>query len=522
MQTQFQYITDLAKQYQTYSEQPEFLFTAINNLSKNVVEEIYKEYGDPDRDFKPVNLLRAEIARRLLLGESATKALVDEIKEKIRAKNTLFFSHYKDAFLKQLAEAEYESFKRDLFANWQNPWSVFHVFFYRSIVKETTQNYLEQITRDLLNQLDLKDYTCHQVDFQGANNFGSDWAWVALYPITKYSHKDSYQFFVRLSATPEAGRVAGHSLKEPKQNQLKRVGSYIEVISYFQELKPEIIKLNKESRNYFKFAPGSQASEWNRFHSEGIAAINCSLNPGDVSNYKSKEEINEAVGLAADNQSNQTWNLWLFRSANIGDVVFVSKGVNVCLGIGIIESDYYYDENADGFNHRRKIKWLTDKIYQYKADTLKTYKTLFRPDTFSPTKVWAFLLSEYARIYPELVPIFVENDLLIVEDESEISETVDKNTEFKGPKFLRFINPLLKALNKAGCEGKPSDITKIVANEFNFTKQELEEKSKTGVPIIYNQVAWARNYLKEAEYISNEKRGENQTGSMEEKLSAQV
>jgi hypothetical protein len=33
-------------------------------LPKNIVEEIYKEYGDPDRDFKPVNLLRAEIARR--------------------------------------------------------------------------------------------------------------------------------------------------------------------------------------------------------------------------------------------------------------------------------------------------------------------------------------------------------------------------------------------------------------------------------------------------------------------------
>lgn len=54
MQTQFQYITDLAKQYRGYTENPISLYSAINSLPKNIVEEIYKEYGDPDRDFKPV------------------------------------------------------------------------------------------------------------------------------------------------------------------------------------------------------------------------------------------------------------------------------------------------------------------------------------------------------------------------------------------------------------------------------------------------------------------------------------
>lgn len=69
---------------------------------------------------------------------------------------------------------------------------------------------------------------------------------------------------------------------------------------------------------------------------------------------------------------------------------------------------------------------------------------------------------------------------------------------------MRFFNPLLKVLNRVG-DGKPSYITRLVLEEFGFTNSELEEKSKTGVPIIYNQVAWARNYLKEGGYISNEK-----------------
>jgi 5-methylcytosine-specific restriction protein B len=502
METQFQYIVDLAKQYNRYSEKTNDLFTAINSLPKNVVEEIYKEYGDPDRSFKPVNLLRAEISRKLLQGEAISEALVVEIKDKIRTKDVDYFNHYKEGFLKQLQD--YVLFKRDLFTNWQKPWSIFHGYFYRGLIKETVQNYLEQIAKDLLHQLNLNDYTFHTVDFYGANNFGCDFCWIALYPITKESHKESYQFFIRLGASPEAGQIAGWSIKEPKPNQLLKVTSYEKAVEILKDNKLEIIKLNKESRNYFKFAPGSQASEWNRFYDERIAAINFSgFNIGDISIYKSREEINEAAGLPIDSQSNQTWNLWLFKTANIGDVVFATKGVNTCLGIGIIEGNYSYEDIWDDYNHRRKINWITDKVYQYKSKTLKNYKNLFRPDTFSPTVVYEFILNEYVRLYPELESVFTENDLLF---ETSDLETFDTENQKQGPKFLRFFNPLLKVLNKIG-DGKPSNITKLVLEEFNFTKEELEEKSKKGVPLIYNQVAWARNYLKDGGLISNEKRG---------------
>jgi 5-methylcytosine-specific restriction protein B len=503
MQTQFQYIIDLAKRYNGYSEKPNTLYEAINNLPKTVVEDIFKEYGDPDRDFKPVNLLRAEIARRLLQDQVINEALVNEIKTKIRTKDVEYFNHYKESFLKQLQD--YELFKRDLFANWQNPWSIFHSFFYRGKIKETVLNYLEQIAKDLLTKLDLKDYIIHTVDFQGASNFGSTLSWLALYPITKDSHKDSYQFFILFSSKPEAGQNAGWSIKEPKPNNLKPIESYNEALNILQAIKPAVIKLNKESRNYFKFAPGSQASEWQRFYNESLIAIDFDF--GDLTKFNSREELNLKIGLAEDGISNETWNLWLFKTANIGDVVFATKGVNTCLGIGVIEGNYYFDVNGGGYNHKRIVKWITDKVYQYKTDTLKNYKTLFRPDTFSPTKVYEFIQNEYVRMYPELVPVFVENDLLIEMEEVEINRGLEKSTQNEGPKFIRFFNPLLKVLNSVGGEGKPSEVTKLVVDEFNFNEQELAEKSKTGVPIIYNQVAWARNYLKDAGLISNEKRG---------------
>lgn len=432
MQTQFQYITDLAKQYRGYTENAISLYSAINSLPKNIVEEIYKEYGDPDRDFKPVNLLRAEIARRILQGETASETLVNEIKDNIRTKNVDYFNHYKEDFLKQIQE--YELFKRDLFANWQNPWSIFHSYFYRGTIRETVLNYLEQIAKDLLAKLELKDYIFHKVDFQGATNFGSDFCWIALYPITKESHKDSYQFFVRFDASPEAGQIAGWSVKEPKPNNLKPITTFDDAYNLLQKLKPEIIKLNKESRNYFKFAPGSQASEWDRFYEEEIIAISYKdFELGDISKYSSREEINEVIGLPSDSLSNQTWNLWLFRNANIGDVVFINKGVNTCLGIGIITSEYFYNEDSSRYNHKRKVKWLTNKVYQYKPNSLDypkggKYKTLFRPDTFSPTKVWEFLINEYARSYPELTSIFEANNLKYTFEKQGITPIVSEPT----------------------------------------------------------------------------------------------
>jgi 5-methylcytosine-specific restriction protein B len=429
MQTQFQYITGLGKQYKSYSEQPEALYQAINNLSPDIVEDIYKEYGDSEKKFQPVNLLRAEVARQLQDGKTVTDKLVEEIKGKIRIKDLNYFSHLPPALLDELKLYNTQG-KRDIFASWQNPWSVFHTFFYRNTLKkekDTVQTYLEQIATDLLTQLELRDYQFHKVDFQGSTNFGSDRCWIALYPITKNSHQDSYQFLLRLSGESEAGMVAGSSLKNAQPDIIKKVSSYDEALTCLKELKPEIIKLNKASRSYFKFSPGSQASEWARFYNEGIAALDySSFNLGDLNNFNSRGDINTAMGFDNASLSNQPWNLWLFKNANIGDVVFATKGVNTCIGIGIIEGDYYFDNTVSGYQHRRKVNWLTDKVYQYKADSLTLskilYKTLFRPDTFSPTKAWQFLFNEYVRLYPELATVFEKYNLT---NNVQITDTPD-------------------------------------------------------------------------------------------------
>lgn len=414
IEKQFEYIIEIAKTYHHYQERTDELFRAINNLQGNTAQEVFDEYWNDELKFQPVNLLRATIAYNLLQGQHIDELLIDEIKNNIRKRNKEYFSFPTEKYLRELEE--YPTKGKDMFVNWQKYWYILHPFFYRGAIKDNTRLYLDLISKQLISDLQLTDYTYTNFDFLGANNYGDVRSWIALYPMNKNSHKDAYQFFVNLSAYPQAGRVAGFSLKDAEGNLLKNIHTYAETLSYLEEQKDIIKSLNKNIRSFYKFSPGPSASEWIRFYQDGIMAVRFNhLNLGDLNNYNSKEELNRFLGFEENKDYNETWNLWLFKTANIGDVVFATQGVYKSIGIGIIEGTYYYEESPDGYNHKRQIKWITDKVYEYKSGNLKGYKTLFRFDTFSPTKVSEFLLEQYIKLYPELIEVFQNNSLLPVQ-----------------------------------------------------------------------------------------------------------
>ena len=118
MQTQFKYIQDLATKYYSLTTDSQELYRAINGLSPEIVNDIYNEYNTPD-NFKPVNLLRAEMARLLLNGDEISQDTVEQVKDYIRNKNIEALNHLSPTLLEQLQN--YSIGKRDLFANWQEP-----------------------------------------------------------------------------------------------------------------------------------------------------------------------------------------------------------------------------------------------------------------------------------------------------------------------------------------------------------------------------------------------------------------
>lgn len=425
METQIEYIKSLAIKYSGYVKDPSTLFTDLNKISKTNLEDIFQEYGNKDRKFQPVALVRAEVARMLLNGEEVDEMIVEEIKQNIRDKNIKAFQKYGQKLMDELLD--YPMGKRDIFANWHIYWRLLHTLFYRGLVKETVNQYLKQLSNQLISDLNLVDYEAHWVDFYGPSNFGTEHCWIALYPITVKSHKEAFQFFMKIEKDIEVGRIAGSSLKEQDHNDVQIKKNYDEAVKFLADQREETIALNSKIRGHFKFAPGSQASEWERFKEDGIAAVSYkSLNLGDISSVPTRQDLNIKAGLDPEDWTNKTWNLWLFRNANIGDLIFANKGTNTCIGIGIIKGEYYYD-GEDVYEHKRKVTWITDKVYQYKTRSYKKYITLFRPDTFSPTLIWGFILSEYLRLYPGLRSEFEKYDIL--PDEDSIEETGNEDLD---------------------------------------------------------------------------------------------
>src|SRR5437016_5855526 len=85
---------------------------------------------------------------------------------------------------------------------------------------------------------------------------------------------------------------------------------------------------------------------------------------------------------------------------------------------------------------------------------------------------------------------------------------MENNTKSqKGSEFVQWFGPLLDALKELGGSAKPRIATDLVAKNLKVPISVLEEKTKTGVPRFYNQVAWARQYLVNAGFIDGSIRG---------------
>jgi restriction system protein len=73
--------------------------------------------------------------------------------------------------------------------------------------------------------------------------------------------------------------------------------------------------------------------------------------------------------------------------------------------------------------------------------------------------------------------------------------------------FTQWMGPLLKALKILGGSGSPKDVIKEIIKQENISEEKLNEKTKTGIPRIKNQIYWARQYLVWEELLASTKKG---------------
>lgn len=77
----------------------------------------------------------------------------------------------------------------------------------------------------------------------------------------------------------------------------------------------------------------------------------------------------------------------------------------------------------------------------------------------------------------------------------------------QGPVFLRFAAPLLDTLQDLGGVASASEVSDGVVKRLGISHDELAETLTNGQSRVYNQIAWARFYLKNAGLLRSAKRG---------------
>ena len=394
MQQALDTIQKHAKELKKLEQSENYLFEQLNNLPPAQVQALIQDYTSDN--FKPVNLLRLDILTQLKAGVQVTPDTVEEIKQKILSKDEEYFAKYGDNLVQGLKN--YPKKKRGPFVNWQRNFSLLFPLFYSGRTKEEAEGALQRLAKDLKKTLRLDQYKSHIVSFWGAQNFGSSSAWIALFPKYKVSHRKAYQLFLHVfSETVEAGIIAGWDINDKESNSLEKLNTIGDVVERLKSSIETTEKKNNALINYWRYAPGENGVHWDEFSSKNLAAIGWD-DLGDLNGYDT-ESLAEALGVEDPNLSNQISSIENFRDASIGDVIIANKGKSKALGVGIITGEYGFNESRDEFKHVRKVNWLIKELVEFD-------KTIFRPDTFSPTLKWNRIKEQYIKANPDYEQIF--------------------------------------------------------------------------------------------------------------------
>ena len=130
---------------------------------------------------------------------------------------------------------------------------------------------------------------------------------------------------------------------------------------FCDELVDIIKKAQSNKKRYWLYAPGENASKWERCQEQGIICIGWD-ELDDLSNLESIEEAKKRLREAYDKPEATFMNdgraIWEFsKEIQIGDVIFTKSGVTKIIGRGVVKSDYIYDPEQEEYRHIRKVEW---------------------------------------------------------------------------------------------------------------------------------------------------------------------
>lgn len=120
-------------------------------------------------------------------------------------------------------------------------------------------------------------------------------------------------------------------------------------------------EVGKRESRCWVFSPGRQASRWDEQVTNGFMALSFE-GTSDLTTHDSIESIRvECQSLAGDEAShkNAVRALVDFKSEmKEGDLVFAKRGMKEFIGVGRVTGEYYFEDSAPDFKHRRAVEWF--------------------------------------------------------------------------------------------------------------------------------------------------------------------
>jgi len=163
--------------------------------------------------------------------------------------------------------------------------------------------------------------------------------------------------------------------------------------------------INKEKVQYWLYAPGENACNWEEFYQNKIMGLGWD-EIGDLKQYHSRDDIKTALvnayGGKGSKKNDVSANDDFLNKINIGDVIIAKKGRGELLGYGVVTSNYEYDNNRSEFQKVRQVDWKLKG--NWKVDFSLVLKTLTDITKYSSDH------KEYNTYYKRLLGIMGQND----------------------------------------------------------------------------------------------------------------
>lgn len=387
-------IQTIARRLAELQSSPDKLYSAVRKLDHRTAQSLMESTKADALAARPVVLLRYEILRRVVAGETVDEDVTERIRDAIVRKDSSIFPDYPDVFYERLESA---TIKEGVFKTWLKPFRLFYTFFYSDYHRERIPILLEEICSGIKKEISIESHAHKSFSFDGPTNFGATKCWLAIFPMERDTHKNAHQLFVEIGPEDiEYGIMPGSMVEGESARSIHRCTDLQEATDYFRQKRERYLQLNRQLRTVWKWAAGGGAERWEDFYKDGTIAVSFDESVGDLTQYKTGDELAQRLGVERPYSSrNRVQNLTNFRDAAIGDIVVANRGAREVVGVGVIEGAYEYHAQRTEYWHVRNTKWIV-------STELSFDRQMFRSDTFSPTLCWEEVRTRLLEQHPEL------------------------------------------------------------------------------------------------------------------------